>query len=175
MPFTAHPGSEYNAVGSFNDFFYKQVTAKGLPAFMPSAVVNFDFPQSPLTFPSFSVSHLGSDLLQIAQGNHLDDGWRGYERVALAEISVWESYQRASGNHWRNVRIMRDMAARVFGTGAAIPILDVYGSTAAPTANGTILRAGAVTDSPVPTEPNPDIIRLRMTVEYHWLERITAG
>ena len=175
MPYTAHPGSEYNVIGSFNDFFATQITAKGLPGFMPSAVINFDFPQSPLTFPSFNVTHLGAEAGIPTQGYHLDDGWRGIERIGLAEINVWESYSRAAGAHWRNVRIMRDMAARVFATGAAVAILDVYGTTGNPTGNGTILRAMPVTDSPLPNEPNPDIIRARMICEYRWFERATAG
>lgn len=175
MPFTAHPGALYNVVGSINDFFATQVTAKGLPAFMPSAVVNFDFPQAPLTFPSFSVNHLGTELAEAYQGYNLDGGWRGQMRLGIAEINVWESYSRASGQHQRNLQIMRDMAARVFATGAAIAVLDVYGTTANPTGNGTIVRCEPVTDSPGTQDPNPDVLRMRMTVNYRWLERATAG
>ena len=175
MPFTAHPGALYNVLGSFNDYFRKQVTANGLPAFMPSSVVNTDWPQKPLTFPSFSVIHLGAEPREVAQGRNLDPGWRGAERIGLAEISVWESYARASGNHAANLRILRDMAARVFVTGAGINILDIYGTTASPTSNGTIIRAGPVRDAPAPPDPNPDVMRLRLLVEYRWLERATAG
>ena len=110
-----------------------------------------------------------------AEGNILDPGWRGVEQNGQAEISCWESYQRASGQAPRNVMIMRDMVARVFGTGAGIPILDVYGSTASPTANGTLLRAEAIQEAAVGPDQNPDIVRRRMLVEYRWLERITAG
>src|SRR3989337_686952 len=106
MPFTAHPGSFYNVAGSFNDFFADQVTANGLPAFMPSSVVNYDYPRQPLTYPSFSVTHLGQETREIAQGRNLDPGWRGAEQIGVAEISCWESYQRASGEQMRNLWIM---------------------------------------------------------------------
>ena len=175
MPYTAQIGGALNVEGSFNDFFIKQITAKGLPAFIPSSVVNTDYPVVPLTYPSFSIIHLGSTPQQIAEGQNLDDGWRGVRQNGLAEIDCWESYQRASGNHIYNIRIMRDMAARVFATGAAIPILDVYGSTAAPTSNGTIIRAMAAQSFPVAPDPNPDVVRARLVVEYNWLERVTAG
>lgn len=176
MAYTAQPGAFLNVAGSFNNFFATQVTAKGLPAFMPSAVVNFDYPVQPLTYPSFSVTHLGSVAVrEVAQGRQLDGGWKGAEQVGLAEISCWESFGRASGAHTYNLRIMRDMAARVFGTGAAINILDVYGSTSAPTGNGTIVRAGPVREAPAGPDPNPDVQRVRLLVQYTYLERVTAG
>ena len=175
MPFTAQPGAFFNVAGSFNDFFDKQLTAKGLPSWMTSAVVNFDMPQQPLTFPSFSVTHLGTETREMAQGRALDDGWRGAEQIGLAEISCWESYARASGLHVRNLRQMRDMAARVFATGAGINILDIYGTTASPTSNGTLLRAGPARETPVTPDPNPDVARARLVVQYRWLERVTAG
>src|SRR3989304_4657080 len=96
MPFTAHRGAFFNVAGSFNDFFETQITAKGLPSWMTSAVVNFDMPQQPLTFPSFSVAHLGTETREMAQGRALDDGWRGAEQIGLAGGSCWESYPRAS-------------------------------------------------------------------------------
>src|SRR3990167_934498 len=144
MGFTAHPGAAYNVVGSFDNFFATQLTAAGLPAWMPSAVVNYDYPQQPLTYPSFSVTHLGSEPREIAQGRNLDPGWKGVERIGLADVRAWESVRRANGAHGRNLNQMRDMISRVFATGAAFQILDVYGSTANPTGNGTIVRVGPV-------------------------------
>ena len=57
MAYTAQPGARYNAQGSFNDFFVTQLTAKGVPAFLSATpIVNFDFPNLPLVYPSFSHS-----------------------------------------------------------------------------------------------------------------------
>lgn len=175
MGFTAHPGATHNVEGSFNDFFETQLTAKGIPAWMPSAVVNYDFPQKPLTFPSWSVTHLGAEPGQEFEGRNLDPGWKGGEQIGMVEISCWESYARAQGSHPQYLRQMRDMVARVFATGAAFAILDVYGSTAAPTGNGTIARCGRVSHAPAPPDPNPDVARVRMLVTYRWMERATAG
>lgn len=175
MGFTAHPGAFYNIAGSFDQFFATQLTAAGLPAWMPSAVVNYDFPQKALTFPSFSVTHLGTEPREVAQGRNLDAGWKGVEQIGLADIRAWVSVRNASGAQGRNLRQMRDMVARVFATGAAIPILDVYGSTAAPTGNGTIIRCKPVREVGVGPDPNPDITAVRLLVEYRYLERATAG
>lgn len=175
MAFTAHPGAFYNVAGSFDNFFRVQLTAAGLPDWLPSAVVNYDFPQQPLTFPSWSVTHLGPEPREIAQGRNLDPGWKGVEQIGLADVRCWESVRRANGAHGRNLRQMRDMAARVFATGAAIPILDVYGTTANPTGNGTIIRANPAREVQLGTDPNPDVTAVRLLVEYRYLERATAG
>lgn len=174
MAFTAHPGAIFNVEGSFNNFFKTYLTAQGIPAWLPSAVVNFDYPNRPLTFPSWSVTHLGASPVEIAEGRILDPGWRGAMQIGVAQIDCWESQQRASGQDYMHIRQMRDMAARVFATGAAISILDIYGSTANPTANGTIIRASPVSDTLIPTDPNPDIVRRRLTVTYRWLERVSG-
>lgn len=173
MAYTAQPGAALNVEGSFNTFFNTQLTGKGLPAFMPSAVVNANWPQQPLTYPSFSIVHMGSEAVEPTEGRHLDPGFQGQKRMGLAEISCWESYQRASGNHVANMLIMRDMAARVFATGAYMPILDVYGTTVNPTGNGTIIRANPVNEVVVEQDPNPDVLRKRLLVQYSWYERVS--
>lgn len=176
MGYTAQPGAMLNVEGSFNDFFQKQVTAKGLPAFMTSAVVNFDYPRQPLTYPSFSVVHLGAVRGQTFEGHIVDDGWRGAEMIGLAQIDVWESYNRASGNDKYNIRVMADMASRVFATGASIPILDVHATTANPNQiSGTIIRASQAENNGLITDPNPDITRMSLMVQYRWIARATAG
>lgn len=175
MGYTAQPGASYNVQGSFNNFFATQLTAAGLPAWLPSAVVAYDYPQQPLTFPSWSVTHLGAEPAQTTQGQSLDPGWRGVQQMGLAEISCWESYQRASGAQGQHLRQMRDMAARVFATGATFQILDVYGTTTNPTGNGTLVRVQPVREVPAAADPNPDIGRVRLTVVYSWWERATAA
>ena len=174
MAFTAHPGSIYNAIGSFNNHFVTQLTGAGLPAWMPSAVTNFEYPALPLTFPSFSVTHLTTEAESVAEGQNLDPGYKGYRRRGLAEVSVWESVQRAAGAHVRNVQQMRDMAARLFATGSNIGILDLYAGTANPSGLTARLWCGPVRDAPVGPDPNPDVIRRRMLVPYEWLERVTT-
>lgn len=175
MAYTAQPGAFFNVAGSFNDFFVTQLTAKGIPAWLPSAVTNFDYPQQPLTYPSWSVTHLGSEPLEVAEGRALDPGWRGAERLGIAEINCWHSYGAAGYNVAGYLWQMRDMAARVFATGAAISILDIYGSTSAPTGNGTIIRAAPAREGAAPPDPNPDVKRIRLLVQYRWLERVTAA
>ena len=175
MAFTAHPGAVFNVEGSFNNHFATWLTAQGIPTWLSSAVVNYDYPNKPLTFPSWSVTHLGASPVEVAEGRHLDPGWRGAMQIGVAQIDCWESEQRASGQSYLHIRQMRDMAARVYATGAAIAILDIYGSTANPTANGTIIRANPAGDAPIPIDPNPDIVRRRLTVTYRWLERATGG
>lgn len=175
MAFAGFPGALYNVRGSFNEYFRVQLTAAGLPSWLPAAVVNYDHPNQPLTCPSFSVAHLGTVAQEIAQGRHLDPGWRGARQVGMVEVSVWESQSRASGYVERNLRQMADLAVRVFATGAVVPILDVYGDGAAPTANGTILRVGPLTEEPEAADPNPDVRRVRLMGRYEWLQRVTAG
>lgn len=175
MGYTAQPGAEFNVVGSFNDFFTTQLTAKGLPAWLASAQVMHDWPQEPLPLPVWSVVHLGSEPVEVAQGRNLDPGWRGAQRVGLAEIDCWLSYASAQPNGPGYLRQMRDMAARVFATGASFPILDLYGTTGNPTGNGTIVRVDPVRGVPAPADTNADVMRARLLVTYRWLERVTAG
>lgn len=175
MGYTAQPGAAYNVEGSFNDFFATQLTAKGIPSWLPSAVVGYDWPDKPVTYPMWSVTHLGSIPQEIAQGRTLDPGWRGARRVGLAEIDCWCSFQWGSASADAQIAQMRDMASRVFATGASFPIKDLYGTLNNPTGNGTIVRAKPVEDAGRIVDPNPDIVRRKLTVQYSWLERASAG
>lgn len=177
MPaFSGHVGAALNVEGAFNDYFASHITANGLPAWMPSAVVNFEYPDQPLTYPSWSVTHLGSQVTEVAEGRNLDNGFRGSRRDGLVEIDCWLSFQAASGQADLQIRTMRDMAMRVFAGGPSINILDVYGTTANPTANGTIIRTSPAEDAGrIPDPANPDVVRRRLVLPITWLERVTAG
>jgi hypothetical protein len=172
MAYTAQIGNALNAEGAFNSHFATQVTGKGLPAFMPSAVVNYQYPYQPVTYPSFSVTHLGA--VPTTYHRDLGDGTRAAHMVGQAQIDCWESYNRASGQALYNLRVMSDMVARVFATGAAIGMLNVYGSTATPTANGTLVRAEPAEYSHSPPDQNPDVMRVTLLVRYSWEGRVSA-
>jgi hypothetical protein len=156
MSYTAQIGAALNAEGSFNDHFAKQITGAGLPAFMPSAVVNYQYPYQSLTYPSFSVSHLGA--VPVVYHRDLGDGTRAAHMVGQAQVDCWESYNRASGQAAYNL----------------LPMLNVYGSTATPTANGTLVRAEPAEYSHSPPDQNPDVMRSTLIVRYSWEERVSA-
>lgn len=171
MAYTAQPGGTLNVEGSFNQFFAANITARGLPDFMPSAVVNYDYPRQPLTYPSFSVTHFAAMPVQRFEGHQLDPGFKGAEFEGIAQIDCWESYQRASGNDKYNIRIMADMAQRVYATGAAIQILNIYAATANPSANGTVIRMNQAESMGLVPDPNPDITHWSLRVPYRWMAR----
>lgn len=174
MGFTAHPGAAYNVEGTINKFILDNITAQGLPTWMASSVVNFDYPDTPLTYPSFSVTHLAQIGTAIAQGNQLDPGFKGRRKDGIVEVNCWESKERGHPGHNQHVKQMADMVSRVFATGASTQILDVYGSTANPTSNGTLVRMGGAEPVTTPRDPNPDVLRIRILIGYNWLERATA-
>jgi hypothetical protein len=53
-------------------------------------------------------------------------------------------------------------------------MLNVYGSTATPTANGTLVRAEPAEYSHSPPDQNPDVMRVTLLVRYSWEGRVSA-
>ena len=172
--YSAQMGSLLNAEGSFNDYFARQLTGAGVPGFLGglSAVVNYQYPYQPLTFPSFSVTHIGA----VATTYHRDlgDGTRAAHMVGQAQIDCWQSWNKASGQAHYHLQQMTDMAARPFATGAAIAMLNVNAGTAYPIPNGTLVRAEPAEYSHSPPDPNPDVMRMTLLVRYSWEQRVSA-
>jgi len=172
--YSAQMGGALNAEGSLNDYFTRQLTGAGVPSFLggQSAVVNVQYPYQPLTFPSFSVSHLGA--VPTVYHRDLGDGTRAAHQVGQAQIDCWASWNKSSGQAHYQLLQMRDMAARCFATGAAIPMLNVNAGTAYPVSNGTLVRAEPAEYSHSPPDPNPDVMRVTLLVRYSWEERVSA-
>ena len=167
------PRSTYNARASFNRWFRVNYSAAGWPAAYTAGgiPVNFEYPDVPLTFPSFSVTHLGEIDGQRFQGDRMNGGTGSY-RYAITEVSCWASGD-ASGAWSRDLWQMHDMAAYLFQSARSIPLLNVYATTA--TANLTaigVLRLGpdsVYEDVEAPMEPSRNVHRLRMLA--HWFYR----
>ena len=175
MPFTWE-ASQYNARGSFNRWFFVNLSASGWPAAYPSGFsVNFEYPDVPLSFPSVSVTHLGGEVEVIAQGNHVGGPTplTGYRQHQLTDVNIWASGQ--PNNPWvRDLWQLRDMVANLVQRATGFSLLNVYGSTANPTSVG-LCRFGpgnSLEDVATPLEPSPNIHRQRMLVRWYYISKI---
>ncbi len=165
-----HPYGEYSIFGTFNDWFQASV-ASALPSWMPSAVINFDYPSTPLTFPSFSVTHMGTDERPVAQSDYLDPGWQGVRKVHVVDISCWESRDRTP-DYEMHLRQMRDMATKLIRQTHSVAIKDLYTGASAATAIGAIMRIERVDAVQSPPDENPNTERAALVAVVSWLERV---
>lgn len=166
----------YNVQGSFNQWLYKNITAYGAPAWMPSARVVYDWGvEKPLisgySGHAFSVNHLGDLETTQFQGETVDNGSAGNMRRGQVEVNCWVSKQAAGNQHMARLRQMRDMVSRL-AHNKTFPIANLYASTAtAPGATARGVIEGVEFNNPQGDPINPDMWRTRAVIGYSWLER----
>lgn len=179
----AHNFGAYSIEGSIN-YFIKNNLLTNQPVWMnsqqgtvPPKTINFDFPEQPLNFPSFSVTHLGSEEMpaKTFQGDRADGANKGTMRFGMCEIDCWvDAGGNASQNQWMmHLRQMRDMVFKLFEQNRAIPVYDFTVPTA-PAGTQTIVRVMAdrgIREAAAPLDPNPSVRRKRILITYHWVER----
>jgi len=172
MPVFSHPYGEYSVLGTFNEWFSASV-ASALPSWMPSAVVNYDYPRTPLTFPSFSVTHMGTDERAIAQSDNLDAGWKGVRKVNIASIGCWESRDRTS-DFEMHIRQMTDMVLKLVRNTPSVEIKNLYTGATSATGIGAIMRLEKATQPEPIADPNPNVEGRAVTIVMSWLERVAV-
>lgn len=162
-----HTYGQYAAIGSFNTWFATNL-AVSKPSWMTSVTVNFDYPRTPLVYPSFSVTHFSGSEMQVAAGGHVDTGYKGVKQIHVCEVSCWVT-QNDNANWQRDIRQMTDMVTKLLRGNRSISILDLYASGAA---TGAILRVQEVRETEVaPDAANPNTKRARFIVTLEWIER----
>lgn len=174
----SHPFGAYSVEGSLNEWFRVNLTAAGIPAWMPSARVVFDYPETPLisgySGHAFSLTHLGApEAIEDFQGRHVMGGSAGRRMGNLLRIDCWVSKQQAGEAYQARLRQMGDMVAYLLDSAISVPITNVYTGVAAPTAIGGLIRLGDVQSVAVPNpdSQNPDLHRRSFNISYEWIER----
>jgi hypothetical protein len=175
MAFSAQWGV-FNVEASIGDWFVSNLSSAGLPAWMPSARIIFDWGKdNPLisgySGHAFSLQHQGSDAIASFEGDNVGAGQHGHMRRGMLEINVWISRQQAGEAYQARMREAVDMVARLFASGSYIPINDYYSSTANPPSMTAVVRLDDPQYVPVVPDPNPDIFRTRILVPYSWTYR----
>jgi len=173
----SHPYGKANVQASINDWFNTNITGAGLPAWMSSARVRYDWPDSDLISANghtFSVVHLGADVAQTYQGRTVAAGQNGQTMRGLLEVDCWLSERQASASAQIRLNQMGDMVTYLFTSGRQVPIKNLYASMTSPPTLSAIVRVGMAEEQTVQPDPNPDIRRKRYLVDYTWVERVTG-
>lgn len=172
----SHVYGQYNIETTINRWFEANITAHGLPAWMPSARVLFNFPESELidgySGHAFTVTHLGAETIENYQGRNTDDRL-GVSKQGIVEANVWVSKAAAGGSVVQWSKQAGDMVSHLFTSARDTEIVDAYGDNANPTGVGAILRFHTPEQAPVasPDSENPDLFRRRYLLRYQWIER----
>lgn len=143
--------------------------------------LNFYWPDQPLNFPSFSVTHHSTEPVTYSEGDRADGNYKGIIRQGLMEINCWTSeliYDQ-NGNpvgkneKWRmQLNQMRDMAFLMFEQNRYIPLYD-FTDPQNPVSLTAITRIMDIREADTGPDPNPATKRTRILVTHRWVERWT--
>lgn len=180
MPFT-HNYGYFTVVGSIS-YFLKNNLLTNTPTWLTPVTgqagqntLNFDFPEQPLVFPSFALTHLGSEEMvgMTFQGDRADGTNKGIQRWGMSEINCW--VQSKDNSNWAmHLRIMRDMVFKLFSQNRAIQLYDLSNVPTVGAALGSVVRlmpGRGVREMQVAPDPNPAVKRSRILLTYFWTER----
>jgi len=173
----SHVYGEYNVEATLNEWFIDNITAAGVPAWMPSARVIFDWGKenpviSGYSGHAFSVTHIGHDPVMTFQGRNTVGGSAGQRMEGEMIVNCWVSRGQAGASHPARLRQMGDMVRTLFTSGREVEIKNWYTGASAPSGIGALVRVGEAARQAVAIDPNPDIVRQRYSVMYQWIERV---
>jgi hypothetical protein len=173
----SHVYGAYNAEGSVNEWFQTNLTAWGVPSWMPSARVLFDVPRDALhsgySGHAFSVIHLGEpEVLETYQGRHTIGGSAGQRVGNLMRVDCWGSRAVMGESYPMKMRQMADMVTYLFSSGREVVIKNLYTGAQAPSGIGALVRLSPAEGVSVAPDPNPDVVRRSFLARYWWIERV---
>jgi hypothetical protein len=182
MTFT-HPYGAYNATHSINAFI-KNNLGVNAPDWLNWSYgvsqprsLTFDWPDQPLHFPSFAVTHHSSVPAISSEGDRADGQYKGIIRQGLMEVNCWVSQLDEKTNEknyqWAvQLQTMRDMVFLLFEKNRFISMYD-YSNPASPTDLKALVRIKDMSEATVMPDPNPAVRRVRILITYRWVERYT--
>jgi hypothetical protein len=142
--------------------------------------LNFNYPDQPLNFPSWSVTHHSSDPIIQSEGDKADGTYRGVIQQGLMEVSCWvleievDDNGKPTGNKnekwWSQLLDLRDAMVLLLRRNRSILMYD-FADANNPVALTALIRLKDVHDRQVTQDPNPAVHRWMITASYTWVER----
>ena len=188
MAYFTHQFGWYNVTNSIN-YFLRNKLGTTVPQWMTfnngvtqPRTLNFNWPDQPLNFPSFTVTHLSSDPVQSFEGDRADGSYKGIERQGMFEVDCWvlEQTENKDGSQTKNykwalqLQTMRDMVFLLLQKNRSILLYDCSDPNSLVALN-SIVRLVDIREASVGPDPNPAVKRARILCTYRWVERWTGG
>lgn len=170
---TLQAAGTFNVEASLNAWLRTQLAAiTGLPSWLATLPVPVTYlPEATASLPALTVVHLPGSLDDAWQGRTVStsSSTKGRDARAIMEVDAWVT--RANANWLAQLRTMQDCVMTVLTGTTSVVIKDYATSQTSPADTAYLVRlrdARLVTTAP---DPNPDIERRRMLVDYDWVFR----
>lgn len=164
MTTTLHATNVFNVRTTLNTWLQNALADIVRPYWLPDYTLVQITPESEIPTPSFSITHIDVGTFDRFQGRTAQDA------VAIMEVNAWAS--RSNVNWQAQLTIMQAMVhqASLSQPNGGIVIYD-YSDPLNPTATAYRAHLGDVTAVSTGPDPNPDIERVRILVDYRWIAR----
>jgi len=163
----------YNVQSTLFAWMYAQLIAFK-PASIDAVRFQIEWPEEAITAPLWSMIILSVDSGSGFQGNHVSGNQRGGLRYGISQIDCWVT--RRNDNWVQQLAQMQDAVSKAVHTlqakGSALVIYDFYTNVQAPIKTSYRMTITGLSRHQPPTDPNPDIDRKRMLLNFQWVERI---
>lgn len=162
----------FNVESSLNAWMQSKLQAFTLPAWLtvlPPIVT--DYPETNASIPCFSFVHLPVDIDSNFQGKNVGNGDKGGRATAMMDVSCWVSRSKAFSSWYPQLAIMRDFVLSATENTGTIIISDYLTSLTAPPATAYKINLDKATVVEVVHDPNPDVERKRILIDYSYIYR----
>jgi hypothetical protein len=170
MATTISQTSIFNVEATINARIRAALTDVIRPSWLPDMpTITTDAPEDPAVMPAFSLYHISVASFDLWQGRNVGQGKKGFETAAILEVNCWVS--RSNTNWLAQQRTMRDMVSTVLVNTIEYVIQDYGANQVSPADTGYLVRLGTAKEVQTAADPNPDVERVRILVEYDWVYR----
>lgn len=169
---TITTSTSYNVEASLNEWLRAALTAFTRPSWLTSMpAIVYDAPQETAVMPCFSFMHIPVAILTNAyQGRNVGDGLKGGKSMGMMDVSCWVSRSK-SPHYAAQLRTMADMVQSAVIADTAVVVMDYATSQTAPSSAGYKVDLGDITVTPTQPDPNPDVERIRILIDYSYVFR----
>lgn len=168
---TITTSTSFNVEASLNEWLRAALTAFTRPSWlttMPGIV--YDAPQTTASMPCFSFLHIPVATLDAYEGRNVGDGMKGAKSMGMMDVSCWVSRSK-SVSYAAQLRTMADMVQSAAVAKTAVVVMDYATSLTAPSSAGYKVDIGDITVTPTQPDPNTDVERIRILIDYSYVFR----
>lgn len=165
-----HVTSTFNVENTLNEWLQNGLAALTKPAWLPSYTFVQNFQKLTASLPAVSVHHLSGVGTKKYEGDNAELGVNAIWKHGIMDVSVWvkRSNLNSPDNHTAQLRTLQAMVEEVATATQGVVIKDWQTSQGSPQATAYRVNIGNVAVVDTGQDPNPDIERRRILINYDW-------